>query len=135
MDKFNNNSSKNTTVNKVEKLLYGVPIIRGDVKNAVRDLRIKTLRWKTMNLFKILREIKKTLKEEIRLSKCKHELKTIEHIENFIESYLSREYKKRKLFWDVNIELEDEVKIRINGEYIDLGSNKEKIFKYFKDIL
>lgn len=135
LDKFNNSSTKNTTVNKVEKLLHGVPIIRGDLKNTFRDLRIKTLRWKTMNLFKILGEVKDELKEEIRLSKCNNELNNIKHIEKFFESYLSREYEKRKLFWDVNIELEDEVKIRINGEYIDLGSNKEKIFKYFKDIL
>ncbi|MEG0773731.1 helicase C-terminal domain-containing protein [Clostridium sp.] len=135
LSKFNNDNSNNSTVSKVERLLYGVPIIRKNFKDTFKDLEVRNLRWRTMNLFKILREIEEDLKIKIKASKKNNTLKTIKHTENFINEYLKAQYEKRRLHWNVNLKLENEVKIQISGKSINLGSNREKINKYFHDIL
>lgn len=135
LDKFNNQESKNTTVKKVEKLLYGVPIIRSNLTSTFRDLRIRTLRWKIMNLFKILGEVKEDLKSEVKKRKRGNLFEATTNIEKLINDYLKQEYEKRKLYWDINIKLNNIVKIEINKQEVELGVNKEKISKYFKDIM
>jgi len=125
LDKFNNQESKNTTVKKVERLLYGVPIIRSNLSSTLKDLRIRTLRWKIMNLFKILGEVKEELKLEVRELHKGNTFESAISIEEFINDYLKQEYEKRKLFWDINIKINNAFKVEINKEEIDLGGKSK----------
>ncbi len=129
LSKFNNDKGENTTVRKLEKLLYGVPVIRKSLPSTFKDLKRRNLRWKTMNLFKILREI------EVAIVKKRGDFKSIQQTEDFISEYLKAEYEKRKLHWDITLRLQGNIKIKIGNEVVNLGKNEEKIKKYFRELL
>lgn len=135
LSKFNNDKGENTTVRKLEKLLYGVPVIRKSIPSTFKDLNRRTLRWKTMNFFKILREVEEEFKIESVIVKKRGDFKSIQQAEDFISEYLKAEYEKRKLYWDITLRLQGNVKIKVGNEVINLGKNEEKIKKYFRELL
>ncbi|MCT8975080.1 exonuclease domain-containing protein [Clostridium sp. CX1] len=133
MSKFDNN---NSTVKKLEDQLHGVPIIRKDGDEIFKDLKMRLIRWKQINLYKIMKEVKNFLKKAISEKKMLHNNMTLKEIEEFINEFMSLEYSKRNLKYDVNIYLVNGVNICINGEALKLNTaNKIKITEYFKDII
>lgn len=62
MSKFDSN---NSTVKKVENQLHGVPVVRKEGHEIFRDLKVRTTRWKQINLYKIIKEVKHSLKKAI----------------------------------------------------------------------
>ncbi|MDW8802908.1 helicase C-terminal domain-containing protein [Clostridium sp. A1-XYC3] len=133
MSKFDSN---NSTVKKLEDQLHGVPIIRKDGDEIFKDLKMRLIRWKQINLYKIMKEVKNFLKKAISEKKMLHNNMTLKEIEEFINEFMSLEYSKRNLKYDVNIYLVNGVNICINGETLKLNTaNKIKITEYFKDII
>lgn len=129
MSKFDRN---NSTVKKLERQLYKVPVVRRNINEEVfQDLKRRTVMWKQMNLYKIMKEVKINLKAAI--SKAK--LKSIEEKEIFINGFMSIEYKKRKLKYDGYISLESGLKLYIKDKRLNLGRYSGNIQQYFKDIL
>ncbi|MBK1811124.1 DNA polymerase III [Clostridium sp. YIM B02505] len=132
MSKFDRN---NSTIRKLEKQLHGVPIIRKEQEEIFKDLKLRTIRWKQMNLYKIMKEVKSTLTEELKRKKHEKSILSIKDIELYVNQFMSREYEKRNLKYDVNIYLTEQLIIYISNVKINLGSNKKAIEQYFKDIL
>lgn len=133
MSKFDGN---NSTVKKLENQLHGVPVIRKDGYEMFRDLKMRVTRWKQINLYKILKEVKDSLKKAISEKKRLQNPMTFKEIEEFINEFMSIEYSKRNLKYDANIYLTNGVNIYINGEILKLeGANRIKITQYFKDII
>lgn len=132
MSKFD---GTNSTVKKLENQLYGVPIIRRDRHEIFKDLSLRQIRWKQINLYKIMKEIKNPLEKAISEKKHGNKIKSVKEAESFINKFMSLEYNKRNLKYDVNILLEEKSKIYISGEEINLGKNRSNIEQYFKDIL
>ncbi|MFT5874984.1 MAG: ATP-dependent DNA helicase DinG [Clostridium sp.] len=133
MSKFH---SDNSTVKKLATQLHGVPIIRKDGDDIFRDLKSRVTRWKQINLYKIMKEIKPYLKKSISEKKRFKEIESLKEIENFINEFMSFEYSKRNLKYDVNIYLAQEISIYINGKELKLDAgNSTKINQYFKDII
>lgn len=132
MSKFD---SGNSTVRKLEKQLHEVPIIRKSEREVFKDLKARTIRWKQINLYKIMKEVKSSLKKSIQRKKLLSEIKAPKDIESFINEFMNMEYTRRKLKYDVNIILEEnnEVKIYIDDKEINLGKNKTNINEYFKE--
>lgn len=62
MSKFDSN---NFTIRKLEKQLYGVPIIRKNRFQIFKDLNYRRIRWKQINLYKIMKEVKVSLNKSI----------------------------------------------------------------------
>jgi Rad3-related DNA helicases len=133
MSKFDSN---NSTVKKLENQLHGVPIIRKDGYEIFRDLKMRVARWKQINLYKIMKEVKYSLKKVISEKRMIQKNMTIKGIEELINEFMSLEYSKRNLKYDVNIYLVNGVNIYINGEALKLDeANRIKITQYFKDII
>ncbi|AWI04875.1 helicase C-terminal domain-containing protein [Clostridium drakei] len=133
MSKFD---SVNPTVKKLEGQLHDVPIIRKDENEIFRDLNIRVARWKQINLYKIMKEVKPSLKKAILDKKMLQKNMMLEEIEKIINELMSLEYNKRNLKYDVNIYLVDKVNICINGKILKLSTaNRAKITQYFKDII
>lgn len=133
MSKFDSN---NSTVKKLENQLHGVPVIRKDGNEIFRNLKIRVLRWKQINLYKIMKEVKNSLKNAISEKKMFQKNMTPKEIEEFINEFMALEYSKRKLKYDVNIHLVSEFGIYINGQALMLSiANRTKITQYFKDII
>lgn len=133
MSKFDSN---NSTVKKLENQLHGVPIIRKDGREIFRDLKMRVARWKQINLYKIMKEVKHSLKKAISEKRILQKTMTLKEIEEFINEFMSLEHSKRNLKYDVNIYLAKEVSIYINGEALKLdGANRTKITQYFKDVI
>lgn len=133
MSKFDNN---NSMVKKLEKQLHEVHVIRKDEDEILRDFKLRVVRWKQINLYKIMKEVKSSLKEAIREKKKLQENITPKEIEEFINEFMALEHGKRKLKYDVYIYLVDGVNICINGEALRLDAvNRTKITQYFKEIL
>lgn len=132
MSKFDRN---NSTIRKLEKQLHGVPIIRKVQEEIFKDLKLRTVRWKQMNLYKIMKEVKSSLIDEIQQNVKVTEVSSIKDIEFMVNKLMSDEYEKRKLKYDVNICLAKKLKIYIDGVKINLGSSEKAITEYFKDIL
>lgn len=133
MSKFDGN---NSTVKKLENQLHGVPVIRKDGYEMFRDLKMRVTRWKQINLYKIMKEVKDALKKAISEKKRLQNPMTFKEIEEFINEFMSIEYSKRNLKYDANIYLTNGVNIYINGEILKLeGVNRIKITQYFKDII
>ncbi len=133
MSKFDSN---NPTVKRIESQLHNVPIIRKDGCEIFRDLKIRLARWKQINLYKIMKEVKPSLKKAILEKKTLKKNMLLTEIEKLINELMSLEYSKRKLKYDVNIYLVNGVNIYINGEELKLSvSNRSKITQYFKDII
>jgi ATP-dependent DNA helicase DinG len=133
MSKFN---SGNSTVRKLEGQLHEVPIIRrNNCELMFKDLNMRLIRWKQINLYKILKEVKDSLKESILEKKMLKEVVTLKEIEDFINSFMALEYEKRNLKYDVNIYLDEEVHLYIKGQELSLGRNKGNINVYFKDLI
>ncbi len=131
MSKFDSN---NSTVRKLEKQLYDVPIIRRNRNEIFKDLNLRLIRWKQINLYKIMKEVKEPLKKYILQKKKLGEVKSPKDIEKHINKFMSLEYYKRHLEYDVNIQLESKLEICINKEKISLGRSRASIYEYFKDI-
>lgn len=133
MSKFESN---NSTVKKLENQLHEVSIIRKDGDEIFRDLKMRVARWKQINLYKIMKEVKHTLKNAISEEKMFQKTMTLKEIEEFINEFMSLEYSKRNLKYDVNIYLVNGVSLYINGEALKLNAaNRIKITQYFKDIM
>jgi ATP-dependent DNA helicase DinG len=132
MSKFD---SGNSNVKKLENQLHGVPVIRKNEANMFKDLKQRSVRWKQINLYKIMREVKSTLKEVIFEKRDLGEITGVKDIESFINEFMALEYNKRHLNYDVNICLEKEVTFFIDGFKIDLGKNRGSINQYFRDII
>lgn len=132
MSKFD---SMNSTVQKLEKQLHGVPIIRKDKGAIFEDLKLRVLRWKQINLYKILNEVKSSLTKSISDKRILTEIKSLKETEHFINEFIALEYRKRNLKYDVNICLGEEVQIYIKGVEVNPGSNKAAINQYFKDVI
>ncbi|MHC1683818.1 MAG: exonuclease domain-containing protein [Clostridiaceae bacterium] len=130
MSKFN---SGNALVKKLEKQLHGVPVIRKNSYDLFRDINFRLIRWKQMNLYTIMKEVKEALKESLLEKKQKREITTLQETEDFVNKFMSIEYTKRKLNYDVKISFSKEVSIYIAGKKIDLGISKGKINQYFRD--
>lgn len=124
MSKFDSN---NSTVRKLEKQLYGVPIIRKNRFEIFKDLNYRLVRWKQINLYKIMKEVKAALNKSILEKKPKD-------IEKFINEFIDLEYTKRRLKYDVNIQLEGKLEIYICGKKVNLGVSRKSIEEYFRDI-
>ena len=131
MSKFDSN---NSTVRKLEKQLYGVPIIRKNRNEIFKDLNLRLIRWKQINLYKIMKEVKEPLKRYILQKKKLGAVKSPQDIEKYINKFMSLEYYKRHLEYDVNIQLESKLEICINKEKISLGRSRASIYEYFKDV-
>lgn len=125
----------NPTIKKLEKQLYGVPIIRKSSDLMFEDLNLRRARWKQINLYKIMKEVKGSLKKSILIKHSAKKIKSLKETEDFINLFLSLEYKKRNLKYDVNVFLEGELTIYINGKQIKLGKNSTNIKQYFKDVI
>jgi ATP-dependent DNA helicase DinG len=133
MSKFDGN---NPTIKKLENQLHGVPIIRKDGQEIFRDLKMRVTRWKQINLYKIMKEVKQCLKKFISEKRMLQKDMTLEEIEKLINEFMSLEYSKRNLKYDVNIYLVNGVNIYINGVALKLDTvNRTKITQYFKDII
>lgn len=133
MSKFDSN---NPTVKKLENQLHGVPIIRKDGQEIFRDLKMRVTRWKQINLYKIMKEVKDSSRKAISEKKRLQEKMNLKEIEEFINEFLSLEYSKRNLKYDVHIYLVNGVNIYINGAALKLdAANRAKITQYFKDII
>ncbi|NMM62752.1 DNA polymerase III [Clostridium sp. P21] len=133
MSKFD---SSNPTVKKLESQLHNVPIIRKDENEIFKDLKIRVARWKQINLYKIMKEVKPSLKKAILKQKVIKNNMSLKEIEEIINEFISLEYKKRNLKYDVDISLVNELNIYINGKVLKLNTtNREKITQYFKDII
>ncbi len=133
MSKFH---SDNSTVKKLATQLHGVPIIRKDGDNLFIDLKSRVTRWKQINLYNIMKEVKPHLKKSISEKKKFKEIESLNEIENFINKFMAFEYSKRNLKYDVNIFLSQEISIYINGKELKLDAgNSTKINQYFKDII
>jgi ATP-dependent DNA helicase DinG len=132
MSKF---ESGNSTVKKLEGQLHGVPVIRKNEANMFKDLKQRVARWKLINLYKIMKEVKVSIKEAIFEKRNFGEIKEVKEVESFINEFMALEYSKRHLNYDVNISLEKEVIIFINELKIDLGKNRGSINQYFRDII
>jgi len=133
MSKFDSN---NSTVKKLENQLHGVPIIRKDGQEIFRDLKMRVTRWKQINLYKIMKEVKHSLKKVISERRMIQNNIKLKEIEELINEFMSLEYSKRNLKYDVNIYLVNGVNIYINGEALKLDpANRAKITQYFKDII
>jgi ATP-dependent DNA helicase DinG len=132
MSKFDRN---NSTIKKLEKQLHGVPVIRKGQEKIFVDLKLRTIRWKQMNLYKIMKEVKSNLIEELKIKKNEMSMLSINDVELYVNKFLAREYEKRNLKYDVNIYLTEQLMIYINGVKINLGNNKKAITQYFEDIL
>lgn len=124
MSKFDSN---NSTVRKLEKQLYGVPVIRKNRFEIFKDLSCRQVRWKKINLYKIMKEVKAALNKAILEKEPKD-------IEKFINEFMSLEYSKRRLKYDVDIKLEEKLEIYICGKKVNLGVSRKSIEEYFKDI-
>ncbi len=133
MSKFD---SVNPTVKKLESQLHDVPIIRKDENEIFRDLNIRVARWKQINLYKIMKEVKPSLKKAVLEQKMiKHNM-SLKEFEEIINEFMSLEYRKRNLKYDINIYLSEKVNIYINGKILNLNAaNRAKITQYFKDII
>jgi ATP-dependent DNA helicase DinG len=133
MSKFDSN---NPTVKKIENQLHDVPIIRKDGYEIFRDLKMRGARWKQINLYKIMKEVKPSLKKAILEKKMLQKNMLLTEIEDLINELMSLEYSKRNLKYDVKIYLVNGVNIYINGKVLKLnGANRIKITQYFKDII
>lgn len=119
--------SNNSTVRRLEKQLYGVPIIRKNRFQIFKDLNYRRVRWKQINLYKIMKEVKATLDKSISEKKPKD-------IEKFINEFMALEYSKRRLKYDVDIHLDRKLEIYICGKRVNLGVGRKNIEEYFKDI-
>lgn len=119
--------SNNSTVRRLEKQLYGVPIIRKNRFEIFKDLNYRRVRWKQINLYKIMKEVKASLNKAILEKKP-------ENIGKFINEFMALEYSKRRLKYDVNIRLEGKLEIYICGEKVNLGVSRKNIEEYFRDI-
>ncbi|MFL0251348.1 ATP-dependent DNA helicase [Clostridium neuense] len=119
--------SNNSTVRRLEKQLYGVPIIRKNKFQIFKDLNYRRVRWKQINLYKIMKEVKVSLNKSILEKKPKD-------IEKFINEFMALEYSKRHLKYDVDIQLEGKLEIYICGEKVNLGVSRKNIEEYFRDI-
>lgn len=124
MSKFDSN---NSTVRKLENQLYGVPVIRKNRFEIFKDLSCRRVRWKQINLYKIMKEVKAALNKAILEKKPKD-------IEKFINEFMSLEYSKRRLKYDVDIKLEGKLEIYICGKKVNLGVSRKSIEEYFSDI-
>lgn len=132
MSKFD---SGNSTVKKLENQLHEVPIIRKTNSSSIfKDLNKRLIRWKQVNLYRILKEAKSSLKKSISEKKMAKDITSLKEAEAFINEFMALEYRKRNLKYDINIYLSPEVRIYIKGVEINLGSNKTTINQYFKDI-
>ncbi|KOF56772.1 DNA polymerase III [Clostridium sp. DMHC 10] len=127
MSKFDSN---NSTVRKLEKQLYGVPIIRKNKHEIFKDLNYRRVRWKQINLYQIMKEVKAALKKSI----LEEKPKGIKHIEKFINEFMALEYGKRYLKYDASIQLEEKLEIYICGKKVNLGVGRKNIEEYFRDI-
>lgn len=133
MSKFDSN---NSTVKKLENQLHEVPVIRKDAYEIFKDLKKRLARWKQINLYKIMKEVKQSLKNAISEKKMIKNDMLLKEIEEFINEFMSLEYSKRNLKYDVNIYLVNGLNICINGEVLKLSAaNRNKITQYFKDII
>lgn len=133
MSKFDSN---NSTVKKLENQLHEVPVIRKDGCEIFKDLKKRLTRWKQINLYRIMKEIKQSLKKAISEKKMLQNDMLLKEIEEFINEFMSLEYSKRNLKYDVNIYLVNGLNICINGEALKLSAaNRSKITQYFKDII
>lgn len=133
MSKFDND---NPTVKKLQNQLHGVPIIRKAGDEIFRDLKIRLTRWKQMNLYKIMKEVKPSLKDAISEKKKFNEIKSPKEIQEFINEFMDLEYSERSLKYDVSIYLNQEVSIHINGEEVKIDPvNRANINQYFMDII
>ncbi|MDT8716945.1 DEAD/DEAH box helicase [Clostridium sp. 19966] len=132
MSKFDAN---NSTVKRLENQLHGVPVIRKGLEGNFMDLSLRTIRWKQINLYKIMKEVQKPLKRNISEKKKNKEINSLKETEEFINAYMEQEYEKRKLNYDAKIILGEEASIYIRDRKLNLGANKENINKYFKDIV
>jgi len=133
MSKFDSN---NSSIRKLEKQLHGVPIIRRDIEDVFRDLKSRVTRWKQINLYKIMKEVKSSLKKAIAEKKKFKEVNSLTEIEGFINEFMAIEYNKRTLRYDVNIYFVQGLSLFINGEEVKLdGENRNNISQYFKDII
>jgi ATP-dependent DNA helicase DinG len=133
MSKFDKD---NSTVKKLEKQLHGVPIIRKDGDKIFKDLKVRITRWKQINLYKIMKEVKASLKKAILEKRKFNEIKSIKEVQEFINEFMNLEYKKRKLKYDVSIDLCQGVRIYIADEEVRLDAkNRININQYFKDII
>ncbi len=133
MSKFDSN---NPTVKKIESQLHDVPIIRKDGYEIFRDLKMRVARWKQINLYKIMKEVKHSLKNAISEKKMIQKNMLLTEIEKLINELMSLEYSKRNLKYDVNIYLVEGVNIYINGKALILNAaNRAKITQYFNDII
>ncbi|GFP75788.1 exonuclease domain-containing protein [Clostridium fungisolvens] len=132
MSKFDRN---NSTIRKLEKQLHGVPIVRKEQEEIFKDLKLRTLRWKQMNLYKIMKEVKNTLFEELKRKKQENNSSSIKDVESYVNNFMLEEYEKRNLKYDVHIYFTEQLMIYINGIKINLGNNKKAITQYFEDIL
>lgn len=124
MSKFD---SSNSTVRKLEKQLYDVPIIRKNRFEIFKDLNYRLVRWKQINLYKIMKEVKTSL------NKCILEKKP-KNIEKFINEFMTLEYSKRSLKYDVDIQLRGKLEIYICGKKVNLGVSRKSIEEYFSEI-
>ncbi|OPJ59721.1 exonuclease domain-containing protein [Clostridium oryzae] len=132
MSKFD---SGNSMVRKLEQQLHQVPIIRKPVEESFKDLKNRVMRWKQMNLYKILKEVQQPLKKVVSDRKKYGDINSLEETENFINQYISFEYDKRKLYYDVHISIIDELNIYISGRKIGLGKNRKSIEEYFDHVI
>lgn len=55
-------------------------------------------------------------------------------IEKFINEFMALEYGKRRLKYDVSIELKGKLEIYICGKKVNLGVSRKNIEEYFGDI-
>jgi hypothetical protein len=86
--------------------------------------------------YKSLKEVKHSLKKAISEKRMIQKTMTLKEIEEFINEFMSLEYSKRNLKYDVNIYLVNGVYIYINSEALKLdAANRTKITQYFKDII
>jgi hypothetical protein len=115
--------------------LHEVPIIRKEGHAVFKDLKHRIIRWKQINLYKIMKEVKEELRRSISEKRMLNEITSLKALENFINEFLHLEYDKRKLKYDVNISFSEGVQILISNEKLDLGKNMVNINQYFKDIM
>lgn len=87
MSKFDCN---NPTVKKLENQLYGVPIIRKSGDLIFEDLNLRRVRWKQINLYKIMKEVKGSLKKSISEKKSDRKIKSLKETEDFINLFVFR---------------------------------------------
>jgi ATP-dependent DNA helicase DinG len=133
MSKFD--SENNSAIKKLESQLHEVPIIRKDRTAMFKDLNIRIKRWKKINLYKIMKEVKNSLKNFISEKKEYNEIKSLKEIEAAINKFMSLEYSKRNLKYDINIYLAEGLHIFISGKEVNLGVNRGNINQYFNDII